>query len=122
MKADDPLPSRVTRLLQPLGPVRARAMFGGCGIFLDDLMFALIARDRLYFKVDGETKPRFADAGGEAFVYRGKHKPVEMSYWSLPGDGLSGPGGDPGELIDWAELALGAGRRARKKQPRKNRL
>ena len=60
MKADDPFPARITRLLMPLGPVRARSMFGGCGIFLDDLMFALITWNRLYFKVDDETKPRFA--------------------------------------------------------------
>ena len=79
-------------------------MFGGHGIFHDDLMFALIAWNRLYFKVDDETKERFAAAGGEPFVYRGKRKPVEMSYWALPGDGL----GDPAALIDWAELALAA--------------
>jgi len=121
MKADDPFPANVTRLLQPLGPVRARGMFGGCGIFLDDLMFALIAWDRLYFKVDGETKSRFAAAGGEPFVYHGKHKPVEMSYWALPGDGLAGQGGDPGELLEWAELALRAARRARAKKARKPR-
>jgi DNA transformation protein len=117
MKADDPVPARVTRLLMPLGPVRARAMFGGCGIFLDDLMFALIAWDRLYFKVDRETKPRFAEAGGEPFVYQGKHKPVEMSYWTLPEERLA----DPLALIEWAELALAAARRARKKPARRRK-
>lgn len=117
MTAGEPFPARVTRLLLPLGPVRARAMFGGHGIFHDDLMFALIAWDRLYFKVDGETKERFAAAGGEPFVYQGKRKPVEMSYWALPGDGL----GDPAALIDWAELALAAARRARTKKPRKRK-
>ena len=117
MKANDPFSARVTRLLMPLGPVRARAMFGGHGIFHEDLMFALIAWDRLYFKVDGETKGRFAAAGGEPFVYQGKHKPVEMSYWALPGDGL----GDPAELLDWAALALAAARRARSKKARKRR-
>ena len=111
MKASDPLPTRITGLLMPLGHVRARSMFGGCGIFLDDLMFALIAWDRLYFKVDRETKPRFAEAGGEPFVYQGKHKPVEMSYWTLPEERLA----DPLALIEWAELALAAARRTRKK-------
>jgi DNA transformation protein len=117
MKADDPLPARITRLLMPLGPVRARAMFGGHGIFLDDLMFALIAWDRLYFKVDEETRARFADAGGEPFVYQGKHKPVEMSYWALPKESLD----DPDALIEWAGLALRAAHRARKKKARKRK-
>ena len=114
---NDPFAEQVTRLLQPLGPVRARRMFGGHGIFLDDLMFALIAFDRLYFKVDVETEARFAAAEGAPFVYQGKRKPVEMSYWTLPGNAS----GDPGELLDWAELALAAARRARKKKPAKRR-
>ena len=116
-RAEDPFARRVTRLLQPLGPVRARRMFGGHGIFLDDLMFALIAFDRLYFKVDAETKARFAAADGEPFVYQGKRKPVEMSYWTLP----SNASGDPGELLDWAELALAAARRARRNKPARRR-
>jgi DNA transformation protein len=117
MKANDPFPARITRLLMPLGPVRARSMFGGCGIFLDDLMFALIAWDRLYFKVDQETKARFAAAGGEPFVYQGKQKPVEMSYWALPEETLD----DPGALVEWADLALGAAQRARRKKTRKRK-
>ena len=117
MKASDPFPARITSLLMPLGPVRARAMFGGCGIFLDDLMFALIAWNRLYFKVDDETKARFAAAGGEPFVYQGKQKPVEMSYWALPEETLD----DPDALIEWAELALRAARQARAKKARKRR-
>jgi DNA transformation protein len=115
MKAGDPFPARITSLLMPLGPVRARAMFGGHGIFLDDLMFALIAWNRLYFKVDDETKPRFAAAGGEPFVYQGKQKPVEMSYWALPEETLD----DPEALIEWAELALRTARQARKRKARK---
>ncbi len=117
MKADDPFPARITRLLLPLGPVRARSMFGGGGIFLDDLMFALIAWNRLYFKVDDETKPGFAAAGGEPFVYQGKQRPVEMSYWALPDETLD----DPEALIEWAELALQAARRARTKKARKRK-
>jgi len=117
MKAGDPFPTRITRLLMPLGPVRARSMFGGCGIFLDDLMFALIAWNRLYFKVDDETKARFAAAGGEPFVYQGKQKPVEMSYWALPDETLD----DPDALIEWAELALQAAQRARAEKARRRR-
>ena len=109
---------RIEAALLPLGPVRARRMFGGHGVFLEDLMFALIAGDRLYLKVDGETKSDFAAAGAEPFVYRGKTRPVEMSYWSLPVD----PDAEREAFLDWARKALAAARRARREgKPRKTR-
>ncbi len=91
--------------LLSLGPVRARAMFGGGGLFLDDAMFGLIARERIYFKVDAETGPRFPAAGAEAFTYLRQGKRVALSYW----EALS----SAGALLPWAELGLEAARRAR---------
>ncbi len=117
MSRDRTFADRVVGLLLPLGPVRARGMFGGFGIFHEDLMFALIAYDRLYFKVDGETKEGFRAAGAEPFVYAGKGKPVEMSYWTAPDGTLN----DPAALIPWAERGLAAARRARAKKPAKKR-
>jgi DNA transformation protein len=103
--------------LLPLGPVRARAMFGGWGLFLDDAMFGLIARERLYFKVDAETEPRFAAAGAEAFTYLRQGKRVALSYWEAP----SGAPWGAGVLLPWAELGLEAARRARAKRRNKTR-
>ncbi len=71
-------------VLLPLGPVRARAMFGGWGLFLDDAMFGLIVRERLYFKVDAETESSFAAAGTEAFTYLRQGKRVALSYREAP--------------------------------------
>ena len=104
----------VARLL-PLGPVEARRMFGGWGIFYEDLMFALVANDTLFLKVDDETKERFAEAGSAPFTYQRPGKSVEMSYWRLP---------DKDEILHWAELGLAAARRAKRKKPakRKRRL
>jgi DNA transformation protein len=45
--------------LQPLGGVRARRMFGGWGIYKDGVMFALIARDQLYLKVDDDNRAAY---------------------------------------------------------------
>ena len=42
----------VLELLAPLGNVRARAMFGGYGIYRGEIMFAIITDDRMYFKAD----------------------------------------------------------------------
>ena len=102
-------------LLLPLGPVRARAMFGGYGLYLDDLMFALIAFDRLYFKADKESEALFADAGGEPFVYDDKSKPIKMSYWTVPDEAME----DPESLLPWAELAVRAARRNKPGRKRK---
>ncbi len=101
--------------LLPLGPVRARAMFGGWGLFLDDAMFGLIARERIYFKVDAETEPRFAAAGAEAFTYLRQGKRVALSYWAAP---LGAPW-RAGALLPWAELGLEAARRSRGKRSKK---
>ena len=99
--------------LLPLGPIRARAMFGGWGLFLDDTMFGLVVGERLYFKVDDQTEPRFAAAGAEAFNYLRQGKRVAMSYWEAP----SGAGGP----LPWAEIGLEAAQRARGKGRKKAR-
>ena len=56
-------------LLMPLGEVRARRMFGGFGIYKDDLMFGLVASDRFYIRTDDENKQQFIDQGMEPFVF-----------------------------------------------------
>lgn len=106
-------------VLTPLGPVVARRMFGGHGLFLDGIMFGLIAgEDGLYLKVDAETEPRFEAAGAEPFLYSRPDKTVKMSYRQAPEGSLE----DRDELLDWAGLALAAARRAQaRKSPRRKR-
>jgi len=96
-------------LLAPLGAVRARRMFGGHGLYIDDLFVAIIALDRLYLKADEATRERFADAGCEPFVYDGKGKSVTMGYWTVPAEAMESP-----QLMQpWARLAMAAALRAR---------
>lgn len=109
MAKSSPFSDRVVGLLTPLGPVRARAMFGGFGVYLDDVMFGLIAWDRLFFRTDDETRPRFAEAGSEPFVYDGKGKAIEMPYREAPAGSLL----DPEALLPWAELGLAAAKRVK---------
>ena len=109
---------RALGLLLPFGPVTARAMFGGYGLYLDGLMFALIAHDVLYFKVDDGNRADYVAAGAGPFTYAGKHRPVEMSYYRVP-DGVLA---DPMTLADWAGKSHRAAARAKaKKPPRKAR-
>lgn len=109
MSAPAALANRVAGWLLPLGPVEARRMFGGWGLFLDDVMFALVSDDRLYLKVDAESEGRFVAAGCDAFTYRRRDRRVAVSYRAAPPAALA----DPAELRPWAELAVAAARRAR---------
>ena len=102
-------------LLEPLGPVQARAMFGGWGLYHAGRMMGLIVEDRLYLKTDDTTRPAFEAAGGEPFVYdAGKgRKPVTMSYWTPPADASD----DAHALLPWARRAVEASLRAAQKKP-----
>ena len=104
---------RALGLLLPFGPVTARSMFGGYGLYLDSLMFGLIAYDTLYFKVDDGNRDDYIQAGTGPFTYEGKRRPVQMSYYEIP-EVISS---DPAVLAEWAERAHQAAKRARAKNP-----
>jgi DNA transformation protein len=100
-------------LLAPLGAVRAKRMFGGHGLYIDELFVALIAFERLYLKVDAQTQPAFVKAGCEPFVYDGKGKPVTMSYWTVPAEAME----SPALMQPWARQAIEAALRAKAAKP-----
>lgn len=101
--------SYLLELLQHCGDVRARRMFGGYGLYSEGVMFALIAADTLYFKVDTTTAQEFDRLGLESFSYRNKHGRVSvMSYRAAPADALD----EADALCHWMRLGLQAARRA----------
>lgn len=97
-------------LLAPLGEVRAKRMFGGYGIYLEDLMFGLVADEELYLKADEENRRDFETRGLEPFTYMGKNKPITMSYYHAPEEAME----DSEEMCEWARGAIGAALRGRK--------
>lgn len=103
----------VCDMLSPLGPVTARAMFGGYGIYLDGLMFALIAWETLYLKADSGNRAMFEEAGAEPFK-PWEDKPMVMPYWEVPADVLD----DGAELCRWGRAAFDAALRTRKPKGR----
>ncbi|HWB45447.1 MAG TPA: TfoX/Sxy family protein [Hyphomicrobiaceae bacterium] len=109
----------VTDQLAPLGHVTARRMFSGAGIYCDGVIFALILRDVLHFRVDDGNRPAYAAEGLEPFRYEASGKTVEIaSYWRVPERLFD----DPDEMIEWARGALAAGQRAaRRKKPKRTR-
>ena len=118
-----PFVTRVLGLLLPLGPVHAKAMFGGYGLCLDGTMFAIVTRnDRLFFKVDDESRAAFAKARGKPFTYErptkdGSKRAVSMSYCEAPDGSLS----TAKRLLPWAERGVAAAQRAARNKPAKKR-
>ncbi len=102
----------VNDLLAGFQGVRARAMFGGHGIYQDDTMFAIIVDDELYYKTDESNRQDFEKAGSEPFRYVAKgRKRVTMSYWKLPAKVMD----DPQALGEWTDKAVRVSRTASKK-------
>ncbi|HEV7914232.1 MAG TPA: TfoX/Sxy family protein [Albitalea sp.] len=107
--AQDQLATHCVELLEPLGVARSRRMFGGHGLYVDDLFIAIIVSDRIFLKADAQTRAAFEAAGGERFVYDGADMPVTVGYWSVPADALE----SPAQMQPWARLAIAAALRAR---------
>ena len=117
MSRRDEFVDHVRDLLRALGPVAPRRMFGGWGLYLDGVIFALIEGDRLYLKTDRETAARFAAIGAEPFTYEAKGRTISLSYREAPDTSLE----DPDDLLPWAHLGLEAARRAQATKARKQR-
>ncbi len=107
-------------LLQPLGDVTARSMFGGWGIYHGGKMFALVAFETFYVKVDEHNRPEFETLGLGPFTYESSGgKRAVMAYYTVPTEALdSSP-----LLCQWAEKGIAAAQRAAtvKKAPRKKK-
>jgi DNA transformation protein len=90
-------------VLEQLGrvtPVTGKLMFGGVGLYANGLFFALIAEDRLYFKVDDTTRTDFERLGMEPFRPFGEDS--AMGYYEVPVDVVE----DPAQLSPWMRQAL----------------
>lgn len=74
----------IIEILAPHGEITARSMFGGYGIYKNGVIFALIAYDELYFKVDESNKSQYKKFDSEPFTYEAKGKKSTMSYWKVP--------------------------------------
>jgi len=105
----DPFVSHCLELLESVGRPRARRMFGGHGLYVDELFVALIVGERLYLKVDDQTRAAFDAAACQPFVYRSADKDVALGYYSAPEDAME----SPAQMRDWALRAMSAALRAR---------
>jgi len=89
--------------LSRLGSVRSRRMFGGIGLYCDELFFGLIDDDILYFKVDDSNRADYAARGCEPFrPFADDPDTVSMNYFRVPSDVLE----DVDEITAWGKKAV----------------
>jgi DNA transformation protein and related proteins len=95
--------------------VRSRRMFGGIGLYHEDLFFALIDDDQLYFKVNDSSREDYVSRGSHPFRPVGRDsKIVTLGYYTVPAEVLE----DIDELKRWMLKAIDVARVApMKKQP-----
>ena len=102
--------------LTPLGVFRSRPMFGGHGLYLDDLFFGLIAYDTVYLKTDDENRGDYVKAKAKPFSFESARKGlVVTSYWQCPDAVMK----DARKLRQWIGKALEAARRAKSARPKR---
>lgn len=102
----------VMELLGPFGTAGARRMFGGHGIYLDGLMFALVSGDALYLKADEMSRIEFEQAGCEIFTYARNGKRATIGFYRAPDDAME----SPESMLPWARSAYAAALRANAKK------
>ena len=109
MQSRNSFVEHVVEMLQPLGDVSARSMFGGWGVYCDGLMFALIANDELYLKGDDQTKAEYAAASMAPFTYESRkgNERVVTSYYAVTAEAMD----DPALLLQWARKGVAAAAR-----------
>lgn len=117
MAARDPFVDYLLELLSPFGAASARRMFGGWGLYVDGLMLGLVAEETFYLKTDAETRPAFEKAGSAPFVFEGRGRVVETSYWSAPEEAMDASDA----MRPWAQLALDAARRKPTGKPKRKK-
>ena len=101
----------ILECLQSTGTVRAKAMFGGFGLYMDDLMFALVADDALYFKTSDHNRDDFLERDLKPFYYERAGKKITMSYFEAPEEVF-----DDEEMMSlWVNKAIASASGLRKK-------
>ena len=115
MVASDSFAEFLREQLAPLGRVTLRRMFGKTGVFCDGVMFAVVADNMLYLRLDDHNRAAFAEALASPLLsYEKKGVAIDLAFCRAPERLFD----EPDELVAWARLALAAARRvAAKRKP-----
>ncbi len=81
--------------------VEARRMFGGFGLYQDEIFFGIVHKGKLFFKIDESTVGEYRKRKMKPF--RPNPKQTLKSYYQVPVDVVE----DADALREWAAKAIG---------------
>ncbi|MGE5215488.1 MAG: TfoX/Sxy family protein [Chloroflexota bacterium] len=87
--------------LKDLDGVEARQMFGGFGLYRDEVFFAIVHQGRFYFKINDVTVGEYRKRRMKPF--RPKLRQAIKSYYQVPAEIIE----DCDRLHGWAIKAIG---------------
>ena len=94
--------------------LRAQAMFGGVGLYAEEVFFGILAADVLFFKVDDTNRREYEKAGSSPFKPYAD-RAMTMPYYNVPLAVLE----DAVALSEWAARAVVVARTAKGAKPKK---
>jgi DNA transformation protein and related proteins len=104
----------VLEQLAALGGVSARRMFGGVGLYCEELFFGLVDNDTLYLRVNDGNRADYTAHGMGPFRPYADRPELSMSYYETPAEVLE----DPAQLVVWAQRSVAAALAAVRRRPR----
>jgi DNA transformation protein len=100
VSTDESFKDFVLDQLQDVNGVEARPMFGGHGLYKDEIFFGIVHKGKLFFKVDESTVGEYRKRKMKPF--RPNAKQTLRSYYYVPLDILE----DNERLCEWAVKAI----------------
>ena len=82
-------------------------MFGGAGIYIDEVFFCVLDDDKIFFKVDNQSVAVYEELGMKPWLMGGE---AQTNYRELPPSVYD----DPEKLGEWMEESAAAAVRLKK--------
>lgn len=111
--ADESFKDFVLDQLSTLSELRAKAMFGGYGLYQGKHFFGILFEGRLYFKTDEKSRKEYVAEGMEPFTYEQRGRLMTMQYHEVPAGVLE----DRERITAWAQRAIQVAAARLKKPP-----
>ena len=101
--------------MRGFGAVEAKRMFGGWGLYREDVFFALVLDDTLYLKTDDGNRAHFDARALEPFSFVKGGKTIVTAYRAAPEEAFE----DASVMAKWAKDAYAAALRKPKGKSRR---